>query len=152
MWWGGVVGAGVRKLLARYFKITIPNRYPLPLMQELQDRVPGARYFTKLDLKNRFNLMRMKAGDEWKTAFRTHNGLYEFKVMPFSLSNTPSTFQEMMNHIFSDMLDLGLIIYMDNILMYAKKQAEQDEIIWNTLKRLQDNGLAVAVDKCIWRT
>ena len=152
MWWGGVVGAGVRKLLARYFKITIPNRYPLPPMQELQDRVQGVRYLTKLDLKNRFNLMRMKAGDEWKMGVRTRYGLYEFKVILFGLSNTPSTFQDMMNHIFSDMLDLGLMIYMDDILMYGKTQAEHDEIVRNTLKRLQDNSLAVAADKCVWRT
>jgi len=73
-------------------KITIPNRYPLPLMQELQDRVQGAQYFTKMDLKNGFNLIRMRAGDEWKTVFRTRYGLYEFNVMPFGLTNAPSTF------------------------------------------------------------
>ena len=101
-------------------KITIPNRYPLPLMQELQDRVQGAQYFTKMDLKNGFNLIRMRAGDEWKTAFQTRYGLYEFNVIPFGLTNAPSTFQDMMNHIFSDMLDLGLIVYMDDILIYAK--------------------------------
>jgi len=101
-------------------KITIPNGYPLPLMQELQDRVQGAQYFTKMDLKNGFNLIRMRAGDEWKTAFRTRYGLYEFNVIPFGLTNTPSTFQDMMNHIFSDMLDLGVIVYMDDILIYAK--------------------------------
>jgi len=122
-------------------KITIPNRYPLPLMQELQDRVQGAQYFTKMDLKNGFNLIRIRAGDEWKTAFRTRYGLYEFNVMPFGLTNAPSTFQDMMNHIFSDMLDLGLIVYMEDILIYPKTRGEHDEIVRNTLKRLQENGL-----------
>ena len=122
-------------------KITIPNRYPLPPMQELQDRVQGAQYFTKMDLKNGFNLIRMRAGDEWKTAFRTRYGLYEFNVMPFGLTNAPSTFQDMMNHIFSDILDLGLIVYMDDILIYAKTRGENDKIVRNTLKRLQENGL-----------
>jgi len=133
-------------------KITIPNRYPLPLMQELQDRVQGAQYFTKMDLKNGFNLIRMRAGDEWKTAFRTRYGLYEFNVIPFGLTNAPSTFQDMMNHIFCDMLDLGLIVYMDDILIYAKTQGEHDKIVRNTLKRLQENGLAVSADKCVWRS
>jgi len=61
-------------------------------MQELQDRVQGAQWFTKLDLKNGFNLIRIRQGDEWKTAFRTRYGLFEFKVMPFGLTNAPSTF------------------------------------------------------------
>jgi len=74
-------------------RITIPNRYPLPLMQELQDRVQGARWFTKMDLKNGFHLIRIREGNEWKTAFRTRYGLFEFQlVMPFGLTNAPSTF------------------------------------------------------------
>jgi len=74
-------------------KITIPNRYPLPLMQDLQDRVQGARWLTKADLTNGFNLIRIRKRDEWKTAFRTRYDLYEFQVMPFGLTNAPSTFQ-----------------------------------------------------------
>jgi hypothetical protein len=86
-------------------KITIANRYPLTLISELQDQVRGAKFFTKMDLKNRYHLIRIKEGDEWKTAFRCRYGLYEFLVMPFRLTNTPATFQDMMNHIFRDMLD-----------------------------------------------
>jgi len=132
--------------------ITIPNRYPLPLMQELQDRVQGARWLTKLDLKNGFNLIQMKEGDEWKTAFRTHYGLYEFQVMPFGLTNAPSTFQDMMNHVFSNMLDLGLIAYMDDILIYAKTKEEHDKLVKEVLQRLWNNRLAVSPEKCIWKT
>jgi len=132
-------------------KITIPNRYPLPLMQELQDRVQGAQWFTKMDLKNGFHLIRIREGDEWKTAFRTRYGLYEFQVMPFGLTNAPSTFQDMMNHVFSDMIDLGLIAYMDDILIYAKTREEHDRIVREALKRLQENGLAVSPEKCVWR-
>jgi len=120
-------------------------------MQELQGRVQGAQWFTKIDLKNGFNLIRIREGDEWKTAFRTRYGLYEFQVMPFGLTNAPSTFQDMMNHIFSDMLDLGLIAYMDDILIYATTKNEHDRIVWETMKRLQQHGLAVAADKCVWR-
>jgi len=132
-------------------RITIPNRYPLPLMQELQDRVQGAQWFTKMDLKNGFHLIRMKEGDEWKTAFRTRYGLYEFQVMPFGLTNAPSTFQDMMNHIFSDLLDLGVLAYMDDILIYAETQEKHDQIVSEVLQRLQNNGLAISPEKCVWR-
>jgi len=131
--------------------ITIPNRYPLPLMQELQDRVQGAQWFTKMDLKNGFNLIRMREGDEWKTAFRTRYGLYEFQVMLFGLTNAPSTFQDMMNHVLSDLLDVGVLAYMDDILVYVKTREEHDHLVQEVLRRLQENGLAVAAEKCIWR-
>jgi len=110
-------------------KITIPNRYPLPLMQELQDRIRGAQWFTKMDLKNGFHLIRMREGEEWKTAFRTRYGLFEFQVMPFGLTNAPSTFQDMMNHVFSDMLDVGVIAYMDDILVYADTEEGHDRTV-----------------------
>jgi len=131
--------------------VTIPNRYPLPLMQELQDRVQGAQYFTKMDLKNGFNLIRIRDGDEWKTAFRTRYGLYEFNVMPFRLTNAPSTFQDMMNHILSDVLDIGVLAYMDDILVYAKTEKEHDTLVKTVLERLQQNGLAVSPEKCVWK-
>jgi len=117
-------------------RITIPNRYPLPLMQELQDRVQGARWFTKLDLKNGFNLIRIREDNEWKTAFRTRYGLYEFQVIPFGLTNAPSTFQDMMNHVFSDMIDLGLLVYRDDFLIYAKTEEEHDRQVKEVLRRL----------------
>src|ERR1700712_5321146 len=87
-------------------RVTIPNRYPLPLMDKLQDRTQGAQWFTKIDFKNGYHLVRMREGDEWKTAFRTRYGLYEFLVMPFGLTNAPATFQDMIHHIFRDMIDL----------------------------------------------
>jgi len=131
--------------------ITIPNRYPLPLMQELQDRVQGAQWSTKMDLKNGFNLIRIQKGDEWKTSFRTCYGLYEFQVMPFSLTNALSTFQDMMNHILSDVLDVGVLAYMDDILVYVKTEEEHDRLVRKVLKRLQHNGLAISPEKCIWK-
>jgi len=133
-------------------RITIPNRYPLLLMQELQDRVQGARWFTKMDLKNRFHLIRIREGDEWKTAFRTRYGLFEFQVMPFGLTNAPSTFQDMMNYIFSDMLDVGVLAYMDDILIYADTEELHDNTVREVLKSLQGNGLAVTPEKCVWKT
>jgi len=131
--------------------VTIPNRYPLPLMQELQDHVQGAQWFTKMDLKNEFNLIRIREGDEWKTAFRTRYGLYEFQVMPFGLTNAPSTFQDMMNHVLSDVLDVGVLAYMDDILIYAKTKEEHDRLVKEVLKKLQQNQLAVSPEKCVWK-
>ena len=80
--------------------VTVKNRYPLPLMSELQDRVNGARVFSKIDLINGYNLLRIREGDEWKTAFRSRYGSFEYLVMPFGLANAPASFQEMMNEIF----------------------------------------------------
>jgi hypothetical protein len=132
-------------------KITIANRYPLPLMLELQDRVRGAKFFTKMDLKNGYHLIRIKEGDEWKMAFRCQYGLYEFLVMPFGLTNVPATFQDMMNHIFRDMLDQGVIAYIDNVLSYAETEEKHDELVKEVLKRLEENGLVISVEKYVWQ-
>jgi len=105
-----------------------------------------------MDLKNRFHLIRVREGDEWKTGFRTRYGLFEFQVMPFGLINAPSTFQDMMNHIFSDMLDVGVLAYMDDILIYADTEERHDNTVREVLRRLQENGLAVSPEKCIWKT
>jgi len=120
-------------------------------MQELQDRVQGAQWFTKMDLKNGFNLIRIRKGDEWKTAFRTRYGLYEFQVMPFGLMNAPSTFQDMMNHVLSDVLEVGVLAYMDDILVYAKTEEVHDRLVRKVLERLQRNGLAISSEKCVWK-
>jgi len=104
-----------------------------------------------MDLKNGFNLIRIRDGDEWKTAFRTCYGLYKFNVMPFGLTNAPSTFQDMMNHVLSDILDIGVLAYMDDILVYAKTEEEHDRLVKTVLGRLQNNGLAISPEKCIWK-
>jgi hypothetical protein len=133
-------------------KVTIANQYPLPIMSELQDRVRGAKIFTKIDLKNDYNLIRIKPGDQWKMAFKTRYGLYEYTVMLFGLSNAPATFQNMMNLIFRDLLDLGLIVYLDDILIYAETVQEHDHIVMEVLKHLPANGLAISQDKYFWLT
>ena len=84
-------------------------------------------------------------------AFRTRYGLFEFQVMPFGLTNTPSTFQDMMNHILSDLLDVGVLAYMDDILTYAKTEEEHDRLVKEVLGRLQAQGLAVSPEKCLWK-
>ena len=131
-------------------KVTILNRYPLPLMNELRDRVRGSKVFTKLDLKAGYNLIRIKEGDEWKTAFRTRYGHFEYSVMPFGLANAPATFQNMMNDIFRDMIDMGVVIYLDDILIYSENEQDHVALVKRVLDRLQEHQLALAPDKCEW--
>ena len=117
-------------------KVTILNRNPLPLMNELRNRVRGAKIFTKLDHKSGYNLIQIKEGDEWKTAFRMRYGLFEYKVMPFRLANAPTTFQNMMNEIFSDTIDLGVSIYLDDILIYSENEQDHIALVRRVLERL----------------
>ena len=118
-------------------KITTRNQYPLPLMNELRDRLGKARYFTKLDLKNGFYLLRIAKGDEWKTAFRCHYGLYEYTVMPFRLCNAPSTFQSMINVVFHNLLDEGVVIYLDDILIYSEDEKLHMDLVRRVRERIR---------------
>jgi hypothetical protein len=98
-------------------KVTVRNRYALPLIPTLLERLSGAKYFTNLDLRGAYNLVRIRPGDEWKTAFRTRYGHFEYTVMPFGLTNAPAVFQHMANDIFRDSLDIFIIVYLDDILI-----------------------------------
>ncbi|ESK81397.1 reverse transcriptase-rnase h-integrase [Moniliophthora roreri MCA 2997] len=109
-------------------KGTVKNAYPLPLISELLDKLKGAMAFTKLDLRNGYNNVRIKDGDQWKAVFKTNRGLFEPTVMFFRLSNSPATFQAFMNDILSDFIDKGwCVVYMDDILLFSKDQTEHRE-------------------------
>ena len=105
--------------------ITIKNRYPLPLITELRDRLQGAEWFTKLDLLGAYNLIRIKEGNEWKTAFRTRYGHYEYLVMPFGLTNAPATFKALINDVLREFLDDFVVVYLDDILIFSKNVGGQ---------------------------
>jgi hypothetical protein len=98
---------------------TIKNHYPLPLLHETLLRLQKAKYFTKLDIRGAYNLVRMAEGEEWKTAFRTRYGLFESLVMPFGLTNTPSSFQHLINDVLWPYLDMFVTAYLDDILIYS---------------------------------
>ena len=100
--------------------ITIKNQYPLPLIGESLDRLGQARRFTQLDLTNAYHRMRICEGDKWKMAFRTRYSHFEYQVMRFGLSNTPATFQGYVNKILVEKLDIFVIVYLDDILIYTK--------------------------------
>ena len=100
--------------------LTIKNRYPLPLIGESLDRLGRAKRFTQLDLTSAYHRMRIREGDEWKTAFRTRYGHFEYQVMPFGLMNAPASFQGYINKILAEKLDIFVIVYLDDILIYTK--------------------------------
>ena len=100
------------------------NSYPLPLINDIIEKVKGVKYFTKLDLRSAYNLICIKEGDEYKTAFRTKYGHYEYLVMPFGLKNAPATFQTFINSVFRPYLEKSVILYLDDILIYFEDLEE----------------------------
>jgi hypothetical protein len=128
---------------------TVKNVYPLPLVNDLLDKLKGTNIFTKLDIRWGYHNVRIKEGDEWKGAFKTNKGLFKPTVMFFGLCNLPATFQAMMNDIFRDMLNEGwLIIYMDDILIYSNNPDEHRQWTLRVLARLCENDLFLKVEKC----
>ena len=109
--------------------MTVKNKYLLPLILELIAKLRGAKYFTKLDVRWGFNNVRIKEGDEWKAAFRTNRGLFEPLVMFFSLTNSPATFQTMMDDIFEELISEGVVVvYLDDILIFTETIDEHREV------------------------
>jgi len=131
----------------RLNKITIKNIYPLPLMSDHTSWLGKATIFTKLDLKIGYYLIHMAEGEEWKTTFKSRYGLYEYTMMPFGLCNAPSTFQTMINDVFCDMLDVGVIAYMDDILIYTEIVEEHVALVRRVMQRLGKARLCVSIKK-----
>jgi hypothetical protein len=111
------------------------------------EKLKHAKVFTKLDLRSEYNNIQIKEGDEWKTAFRTKFGHYKYTVMPFGLTNAPAVFQRFMN-IFRDLLDIYVIVYLDDILIFSKSKEEHVGHVKEVLKRLQQNHLYCNHKKC----
>ena len=129
-------------------RITKKDRYPLPLIADLLDAPGKARIYTKLDLRHAYHLLRISPGDEWKTAFRSRYGSYEFRVVPEGLTNAPSAFQRFLNHIFADLLDVTVVVYLDDILIYSDNPADHTKHVREVLRRLRAAGLYCKLPKC----
>ncbi|KAK3537472.1 hypothetical protein QTP70_012051 [Hemibagrus guttatus] len=128
--------------------ITVRYPYPLPLVPAALEQLRGARVFTKLDLRSAYNLVHIRKGDEWKTAFHTTHGHYEYCVMPFGLTNAPAVFQALINGVFRDLLGRGVIAYIDDILVYSTSMEEHVCQVREVLARLQRFHLFVKLEKC----
>lgn len=129
-------------------EITVKNRYPLPLMSSAFELLQDAKVFTKLDLRNAYHLVRIRDGDEWKTAFNTTSGHYEYLVMPFGLTNAPAVFQSLVNDVLRDMLNQYVFVFLDDILIFSKSLTEHVVHVRKVLKRLLENQLFVKAEKC----
>ncbi|KAK3566079.1 hypothetical protein QTP86_025539 [Hemibagrus guttatus] len=126
--------------------VTVRYPYTLPLVSAALEQLRGAQVFTKLDLHSAYNMVRIREGDEWKTAFHTTHGHYEYYVMPFGLTNAPAVFQALINEVFRDLLGRGVIAYIDDILVYSMK--EHVIHVREVLTRLQQHHLYVKLEKC----
>jgi RNase H-like domain found in reverse transcriptase/Reverse transcriptase (RNA-dependent DNA polymerase)/Aspartyl protease/SET domain len=129
-------------------EITIKNKYPLPLTDELFDRVHGARWFSKIDLRTGFHQIRVRDEDVAKTAFRTRFGSYEYRVLPMGLTNAPGTFMQLMNDTFSDLLDRSVLVFLDDILVFSRTEQEHEQHVEEVLRRLRQQQLYAKLSKC----
>ena len=129
-------------------KISRKDRYLLLLISDLLDAPKKARVYSKIDLRHAYHVVRIADGDKWKTAFRTRYGSFEWLVMPFGLSNAPAAFQRFMNDIFADLLDVSVVIYLDDILIYSEDLASHKNHMREVLRRLRKHGLYAREDKC----
>jgi len=131
---------------------TVKNNYSLPLITDLIDNMGSKQVFTKMDLWWGFNNIRIKEGDEWKRAFTTHVGFFELTVMFFGMTNSPATFQAMINEILRDMINEGKVAaFVDNVLVGAEIEEGHDEIVEEVLRRLEENDLYIKPEKCTWK-
>lgn len=128
--------------------VTVKNRFPMPVIEEILEELAGSKYFTKLDMRSGYHQVRMATQDEYKTAFKTHHGHFQFKVMPFELTNAPATFQCLMNDILGPFLRQFVLVFLDDILIYSPTLESHLDHIQQVLQILQDHHLYLKASKC----
>ena len=131
---------------------TVKNGYPLPLIANILDGIDSKKVFTKLDLRWRYNNVRIKEGDEWKMVFTMHIKAYKPTVIYFRLTNSSTTFQTIMNDLFQDMMNQGhMATFIDDIIVVTDTEKEHNEVVEEVLKQLEKNDLFVKLEKCQWK-
>ena len=131
---------------------TIKNNYPLPLISDVLENIGTKKLFTKMDLRWGYNNVRIKKGNEWKTAFMTLEGLFELTVMFFGLMNSPATFQAMMNELLRDLINTGKVaVFIDDVIVGTETEEEHDELVEEVIRRLEENNLYMKPEKCKWK-
>ena len=131
---------------------TIKNNYPLPLISDLIDSIGKKKVFIKIDLHWGYNNVRIKEGDEWKAAFSMLEGSFEPTVMFFGLTNSPATFQAMMNDLLRDLVvEKKVAVFIDDMMVAKETEEGHNEIVEEVLRRLEENDLFVKPEKCVWK-
>jgi hypothetical protein len=128
--------------------MTIKNKYPLPRIEDLLDRLKKAKFFSKIDLRSGYHQMKIQEQDIPKTAFTTRYGLYEFVVVSFRLTNAPAYFMNLMNKVFMEELDMFVVVFIDDILIYSETAEEHEEHLRIALERLRQQKLYTKFSNC----